>query len=255
MHSENRNGENPLHVAIIMDGSGRWAQARGLPRTAGHHAGVDAVRRVVRAAPGMGIRTLTLHAFSSDNWQRPAQEVADLMRIFDDYFRADLEEWTMNGVRVTVFGRRDRLAPWLLESIETAETRTREGSNLHLRLAIDYSARFAMLQAARWFKQADAITHQAFSFLLAEASNGGPWSPDADLLIRSGGEQRLSDFMLWECAYAELIFTKRMWPDFDAVDLEDALREFHSRERRFGQILEEIAEPSLRMAGGSGQRR
>lgn len=248
MVSENNSGENPLHVAIIMDGSGRWAVERGLPRTEGHRAGVEAVRRTVSAAKGLGIRTLTLHAFSSDNWERPPREVADLMGIFADYLSSGVEEWIANGTRVTVFGRRDRLAPWLVAAIEAGETRTREGNKLHLRLAIDYSARFAILQAARWFNQARAITPQGFSYLLAEASNGTPWPPDVDLLIRTGGEQRLSDFMLWECAYAEFFFTKRMWPDFDAVDLEEAIAEFHARERRFGRIP---VEPGMYESAGA----
>ncbi len=242
MYSGSRSRENPRHVAIIMDGSGRWAVERGLLRTEGHRAGVAAVKRTVTAALGLGVRTLTLHAFSADNWQRPAHEVADLMRIFADYLRSSVLEWISNGVRVIVFGRRDRLGPWLVEAIESAETRTREGSKLHLRLGIDYSARFAILQAARWFNQAQAVTPQGFSYLLAEASNGAPWPPDVDLLIRTGGEQRLSDFMLWECAYAELYFTKRMWPDFDAADLQEAICEFLARERRFGGIP---AEPDV----------
>ena len=236
MHAQSKSAGAPIHVAIIMDGSGRWAAKRGLPRTEGHRAGVAAVRRTVSAARGLGIRTLTLHAFSADNWQRPRQEVAHLMNIFADYLGSSIDEWVANGIRATVFGRRDRLEPWLVAAIERAEARTRQGSKLHLRLAIDYSARFAILQAARWFQQAQAVTPQSFSCLLAEAGNETPRPPDVDLLIRTGGEQRLSDFMLWECAYAELYFSKRMWPDFDAVDLEEAIAEFHTRERRFGRI-------------------
>jgi undecaprenyl diphosphate synthase len=236
MHSENRNGGIPLHVAIIMDGSGRWAVERGLPRSEGHRAGVAAVRRTVSAARELGIRTLTLHAFSSDNWQRPRQEVAELMNIFADYLGSSIDEWAVKGIRATVFGRRDRLAPWLVAAIEKAEARTRQGSELHLRLAIDYSARSAILQAARWLPQARAVTPEIFSCLLAEAGNETPYPPDVDLLIRTGGEQRLSDFMLWECAYAELYFSKRRWPDFDAADLAEAISEFHRRERRFGRI-------------------
>jgi len=230
-----------LHVAIIMDGSGRWATARGLPRGAGHRAGVEAVRRVVRAAPALGIGTLTLHAFSSDNWQRPANEVAELMGIFHDYLRAEIDPWIKSGVRVSVFGRRDRLEPWLLAAGEAAEAATRDGRALRLRLAIDYSARDAILCAARRMNGFGELSPEGFRRLLADVVYAGDVPPEVDLLIRAGGEQRLSDFMLWECAYAELVFTQRRWPDFDAGDLEAAIREFHSRERRFGRIPEPVA--------------
>jgi undecaprenyl diphosphate synthase len=227
---------HPIHAAIIMDGSGRWAAARGLPRGAGHHEGVEAVRRTVQAAPGLGIGTLTLHAFSSDNWQRPSREIQELMTIFEEFLRTSVAEWVGSGIRANIIGRRDRLEPSLVAAIEAAEATTQEGRRLHLRLAIDYSARDAILCAARALGNCEEATPVEFARLLAAVDHDGAPVPELDLLIRTGGEQRLSDFMLWECAYAELVFTDRMWPDFDAVDLEAAVREFRSRHRRFGRV-------------------
>jgi undecaprenyl diphosphate synthase len=219
----------PRHIAIIMDGNGRWATARGWPRVAGHRAGADAVRRVLEAAPGLGIRTLTLYAFSSDNWQRPPAEVATLMRLFGQYLASETAKCVENGVRIHVVGRRDRLDPRLRRAIEAAETATAGGATLDVRIAVDYSARDAILRAARQLHAKD-VSREAFSGLLG--------IPDVDLLIRTGGEQRLSDFLLWECAYAELCFTRCMWPDFAKADLETALAEFHARDRRFGRLKE-----------------
>lgn len=203
------------HVAIIMDGNGRWATARALPRTAGHRAGAEAVRRVIETAPRLDVRTLTLFAFSSDNWKRPTREVATLMRLFHRYLAAEAAALQENGVRLSVIGRRDRLTATLVRQIEAAERLTARGRRLHLRLAVDYSAREAIAR-----------------------SSGDPsvLGPDVDLLIRTGGERRLSDFLLWECAYAELHFTDKRWPDFDATDLESALADFHGRQRRFGAL-------------------
>lgn len=234
--SHARESRSGLHVAIIMDGSGRWAIARGVPRSAGHRQGVEAVRRTMQAAPGLGIGTLTLHAFSSDNWQRPENEVRELMCIFQEFITLSFQDWVERGIRFSVFGRRQRLERPLLTAIETAEAATEDGQALHLRLAIDYSARDAILCAARWVEEAETVTREQFARLLAASNHLRTPVPDLDLLIRTGGEKRLSDFMLWECAYAELIFLDRMWPDFDAADLEAAVREFHSRERRFGRI-------------------
>ena len=214
-----------LHTAIIMDGNGRWATARGLPRIAGHRAGADALRRAVEAAPELGIGTLTIYAFSSDNWQRPRTEVSALMKMFHSYLRRECQECVQKGVRVSVIGRRDRLPPLLLPVIEATERETVAGNKLHLRIAVDYSSRDAMLKAARKLKS--GATRQDFAAALG---------PDVDLLIRTGGEKRLSDFLLWESAYAELIFTSVMWPDFKASDLSAAVAEFHSRERRFGAV-------------------
>jgi len=215
-----------LHAAIIMDGNGRWATTRGLPRIAGHRAGAEALRRAVEAAPDLGISTLTVYAFSSDNWRRPAAEVSALMKMFHSYLRREQADCVKNGVRVSVIGRRDRLPRMLLPVIESTEKATASGRKLHLRIAVDYSSRNAILKAARKLKT--NATREDF----AAALGGG----DVDLLIRTGGEKRLSDFLLWECAYAELIFTPVMWPDFSASDLGAAVAEFHSRERRFGAV-------------------
>ena len=231
------SGEGGLHVAIIMDGNGRWASARGLPRVAGHRAGAQAVRRTIEAAPKLGIRTLTLYAFSSDNWQRPAQEVSTLMNLFHEYLERETGECVRHGVRLSVIGRRDRLAPELRRAIRRAEEATAAGNHLHLRIAVDYSARDAILRAAHRVN-GKRVGRAEFARLLGEALHAREPAPDVDLLIRTGGEQRLSDFLLWECAYAELYFTSRMWPDFEARDLEEAVREFHRRERRFGRVLE-----------------
>jgi undecaprenyl diphosphate synthase len=215
-----------LHVAIIMDGNGRWARRRGLPRIAGHRAGADALRRVVEGAPSLGIGTLTIYAFSSDNWKRPAEEVNGLMRMFRSYLRREQAHCLENGVRVSVIGRRDRLPPLLLPAMEECERATGDCRKLHLRIALDYSARDCIVEAARQFPR-DGSREDFAGLLGAE---------DVDLLIRTGGEQRLSDFLLWECAYAEFVFTPTMWPDFDASAVRDALAEFRSRERRFGAV-------------------
>jgi undecaprenyl diphosphate synthase len=233
--------QQPLHVALIMDGNGRWATSRRLPREAGHRAGARAVRGVVQAAHRLGIGTLTLFAFSGDNWHRPAREVNHLLGLFEDYLRSAKDECVDHGIRLSVVGRRDRFPASLLAAAEVAEAATAEGSRMRLRIALDYSGRDAILRAAIRLKGNLAPTPETFSKLLAEATNAGSPISDVDLLIRTGGEQRLSDFMLWECAYAEMIFTDRMWPDFEAVDLEEALQEFYRRERRFGRISEAVA--------------
>jgi undecaprenyl diphosphate synthase len=221
-----------LHVAIIMDGNGRWANARGLPRIAGHRTGADAVRRTVEAAPGLGVSVLTLYAFSADNWRRPAREVSALMKLLGHYLVRETGRCIENGVRLQAIGRRDRLPAALVSLLEDAERKTAHGSKLHLRLAIDYSSRQAILDAVRQRPS----TEEAFSKALG---------PDVDLLIRTSGEQRLSDFLLWECAYAEMIFTRRMWPEFSEEDLAAAIDEFHRRDRRFGAVA---AENALRTA-------
>jgi len=226
--------EGRWHVAIIMDGNGRWATRRGLPRSAGHRAGVQAVRKVVEAAPDLGVATLTLFAFSSDNWRRPQGEVKTLMSLLRHYLRADIRELIDNGVRLTVIGRRDRLPGGLAQEIAEVERASAHGQRLHLRVAIDYSSRDAILDAAARWRAERAPSRAAFAALLAEpACEAGP---DVDLLIRSGGEKRLSDFLLWESAYAELCFVDTLWPDFGADDLRAALAEFHRRERRFGGL-------------------
>lgn len=229
-----------IHVAIIMDGNGRWATARGQMRTAGHIAGAKAVRRIVEAAPDCGIGTLTLYAFSADNWRRPSREVALLMRLFRRYLVSEVARCVTNGVRMKIIGRRDRIPVELQRAICNAETATREGRTLDLRIAVDYSSRDAILRAARRMKpeseRAVESDREAFAKLLAHVDHGIGESRDVDLLIRTGGEQRLSDFLLWECAYAELYFTRRMWPEFSPADLAAAVEEFRSRERRFGAV-------------------
>lgn len=224
-----------IHVAVIMDGNGRWAVRRGLPRSAGHHAGVDAIRRVVEAAPALGIGTLSLFAFSSDNWARPAEEVQLLMTLFGRFLRDEAAPLRSHDVRLSVIGRRDRLPREVVSAIAAAETLTARGTRLHLRVAIDYSSRDAILEAARLGRRDDA-TRERFAIRLGEI-HGAP-APDVDLLIRTGGEQRLSDFLLWESAYAELFFTPRMWPDFHGDDLAAAVAEFRGRDRRFGALPE-----------------
>jgi undecaprenyl diphosphate synthase len=227
-----------LHVAIIMDGNGRWATHRGLPRVAGHRAGVNAVRRVVESAPNLGIRVLTLYAFSADNWTRPAQEVQTIFWIIRAFLRLECERLRQQGARLEVIGRRDRIPPPLLREIERTESITSGGGSLTLRIAIDYSSRDSIARAAAIATSqidrersltTDHIRAILTHTLTAECGN-------VDLLIRTGGEQRLSDFLLWESAYAELVFTHRMWPDFEASDLEAALGDFKHRERRFGGI-------------------
>jgi undecaprenyl diphosphate synthase len=223
-----------LHVAILMDGNGRWAAARGLPRSAGHRAGVEAVRCVVHAAPSLGIGTLTLFAFSSSNWQRDPQEVGALFGLLEKFFFSEAFRAQEHDVRISAIGRRDRLPSTLLSAIEAAEAATAQNDGLDLRIAVDYSAREAMLRTAVWMVSSTEVTQREFSRRLAEVTHSPENSSDVDLLIRTGGEQRLSDFLLWECAYAELHFTDRMWPDFTAADLELAIRDFRGRDRRFG---------------------
>ncbi|MDB4951299.1 MAG: undecaprenyl diphosphate synthase [Gemmatimonadetes bacterium] len=229
-----------IHVAIIMDGNGRWARMRGRPRTMGHRAGVQAVRRVVEAAPDAGVGTLTLYAFSADNWGRPSREVGALMRLFRAYLAAETARCIENGVRMSIVGRRDRLSPALVRAIEGAEAATARGRRLHLRLAIDYSARDALVRAAE-LAAGREVDREEFGRLLGRAMGATEPAPDVDLLVRTGGEQRLSDFLLWECAYAELLFTPRMWPDFGADDLAAAVAEFRRRDRRFGLVPEAAA--------------
>jgi len=229
-----------LHVAIIMDGSGRWATARGLARSEGHRAGRAAARRVIEAATHCDIRTLTLFTFSSDNWRRPAPEVAGLLRIFEGFFAFDVRAFVPQGVRISVVGRRDRLPASLLAAIEEVEVASRACRGLEVRFALDYSGRGAILRAARNLPKTHDISAAAFTRLVTEETAGKP-VPDIDLLIRTGGELRLSDCPLWEIAYAELFFTPCLWPDFGPAELEAAIQEFRTRDRRFGQIPVELA--------------
>jgi undecaprenyl diphosphate synthase len=213
----------PFHVAIIMDGNGRWAAARGLPRVAGHRAGARTVRRVTEAAAELGITTLTLYAFSEGNWSRPEREVSALMKLLGRYLVQETDRCVKNGVKLTAIGRRDRLPAPLVALMEESERKTAHGARLNLRLALDYSSRAALLEAIH----KGARTETAITRCVG---------PDVDLLIRTSGEQRLSDFLLWECAYAEFYFTERQWPDFSVEDLTHAVADFGRRERRFGAV-------------------
>ena len=234
-----RTGER-LHVGIIMDGNGRWATRRGLSRLRGHEAGVEAIRRVVEAAPDQGVGTLTLYAFSTDNWRRPKAEVAALMTLLRFYLANEVEALVKNGVRLTVIGRRDRLPDGIAAAIARAEQVTSRGETLNLRIAVDYSARDAILHAAARLAGIAEPTRELFSELVT----GEAGLRDVDLIIRTSGEKRLSDFLLWEGAYAELYFTERMWPEFDRDALADALASFHRRERRFGALPPPSLEPA-----------
>jgi len=238
-----------LHAAIIMDGNGRWARRQGKPRWRGHLAGVDSVREAVRGSPGLGLTTLTLYAFSTDNWKRPSTEVGRLFWLLREYCRREQDELIRSGVRVTHVGRRDRLPAKALAALDEVARRTATGTRLHLRLAIDYGAQEMLTAAARRLaeevaagtRQPHEITREAFEVSLTDGV------PPVDLLIRTAGEQRLSDFLLWESAYAELVFTPVLWPDFRQGDLATAVAEYHRRERKFGglQVLagETAAEP------------
>jgi len=219
-----------------MDGSGRWAVARGLPRAEGHRAGRAAVRRAVVAALEQGIQVLTLFTFSTDNWGRPENEVAELMRTFEGFFRVDAPPLVSRGVRVSVIGRRDRLPDSLRDAIEEIEAASHAAGQLHVRFAIDYSGREAILDATRRFQLTRDDSAESFSRLLAEAESAGESAPDVDLLIRTGGELRLSNCPLWEIAYAELYFTACLWPDFGPAELDAAMQDFYTRNRRFGRI-------------------
>src|SRR3954468_4740619 len=235
--SDDALGSRGLHVALVMDGNGRWAVARGLPRVAGHQAGAETARAIIRAAPECGIRSLTLYGFSSDNWKRPVEEVELLMALVRQYLLAEKGPCAESGVRMVVIGRRDRLAPELCAAIELAERETAGGTRLLLRLAVDYSARDAIVRAAR--DGQGAQDRESFRRELARAQNCES-APDVDLLIRTGGEQRLSDFLLWECAYTELFFLAKMWPDFSPTDLRAVVEQFHGRDRRYGMIKTEL---------------
>ena len=228
-----------LHVAIISDGNGRWATSRGLPRSAGHRAGAESARRVVQAAPRMGIHTLTLFALSSANWQRPAAEVQAIFGLLQEYLLTETNHCIDEGVRISIIGRRDRLPAALRQAIADSEAATAKGPRLHLRLAVDYSAREAIYHAACRFYKVTELSPESFSNVLAEVHRGG--STEVDLLIRTGGEQRLSDFLLWECAFAEFVFLQKRWPDFTAADLDRAVKEFSRRERTRGALPDAIA--------------
>ncbi|HEY2026204.1 MAG TPA: polyprenyl diphosphate synthase [Gemmatimonadaceae bacterium] len=228
------------HLAIIMDGNGRWATSRGLTRSAGHDAGLRTARQIVEAAVREGVGILTLYAFSSDNWKRPTAEVTALMRLFRRALLGEAKRCLENGVRLTILGRRDRLPSSLRHTVEQVEALTATGTRMHLRVAVDYSARDAMLRAAL-ATQGEPVTREAFTELLARVDHDRLPARDVDLVIRTGGEQRLSDFLLWESAYAELLFVRKMWPEFTVDDLAEALEDFRGRNRRFGLAPEQVA--------------
>ena len=246
----------PRHVAIIMDGNGRWAERQGLPRGAGHRAGVDSVRAVTRAARDLGIGWLTLYAFSSENWSRPKAEVELLMRLPEEYFETELEEAMANDVRIRTLGRSDRLPPGVRRTMQDAVEKTRSNRGLQLVFALSYGSRDEIVDAARRLLRdhehgkvtPEAIDEKSFAAYLDE-----PELPDVDLLIRTGGEVRVSNFLLWQIAYAELHFSEAMWPDFRAANLEDAVRDYQARERRFGLTSAQVgAGPEDPGTGGTG---
>jgi undecaprenyl diphosphate synthase len=227
-----------MHIAIIMDGNGRWAAERNLPRHAGHRAGARAVETVVRVAAQRGVGTLTLYAFSCDNWHRPRPEVEALFGLLRRYLLTQTDRCLAESIRLNVIGRRDRLSAALLRQIEHSERLTARCMGLHLRLAIDYSSRQVLIEAGRRLGDTPLTDTSQYLAFLAQADHSKPSAPEVDLLIRSGGERRLSDFLLWECAYAELHFVDCLWPDFDAAAFARALDEFARRQRRFGGITE-----------------
>ena len=243
-----RPANGGLHVGLIMDGNGRWARARGHPRTAGHRRGADAVRRAVEAAPGLGITTLTLYAFSADNWRRPAAEVSALMRLLESFLVRERMNCRRNGVRLSMIGRRDRLSLDLVRAIDETERATRGGARLYLRLAVDYSARSAIVAAAGTLRPDEPCDEDAFLRRVNRACHADPETPPVDLVIRTSGEQRLSDFLLFESAYAELLFIETLWPDFDGEDLRRAVEAFRRRERRYGGLT---GDSTIRAAGAA----
>ena len=230
----------PRHVAIIMDGNGRWAQARGQFRTAGHRSGMEAVRRTVEAARELGLPYLTIFGFSTENWGRPVEEVEELMLLLRLYLRSEIAELHRNGVRLRVIGDRSRLAGDIVTLIEHAETLTRDNATLNMTVALSYGGRQDIVQAARALAEAARTAKVDPAAIDQEMLSAQLWTaeiPDPDLVIRTSGEQRISNFFLWQAAYAELVFVDTLWPDFSKADLEHAIREFRRRERRYGALV------------------
>jgi undecaprenyl diphosphate synthase len=225
-----------MHVAIIMDGNGRWATERGLPRSAGHIEGAKAVRAAVEVAARARVDTLTIYAFSAANWARPSSEVSALMRLFGQYLFTETRRCVEQSIRINVIGRRDRLSDSLLRSIEQSERLSAAGSGMHLRIAVDYSSQHSIVEAARRACGEANLTSEGFKRLLHEVDHCAFPAGDVDLLIRTGSEQRLSDFLLWECAYAELYFADCLWPEFGERQFHQALETFAGRQRRFGAL-------------------
>ncbi len=247
-NSKNRNPEIPIfrdsdipsHIAIIMDGNGRWAQARGLPRTMGHRQGIEAVKRVVEAAAEMGVKYLTLFGFSSENWSRPVDEVTELMRLLRMYLRAETAELHRNNIRLRVIGDRTAFDKEIVELIENAERLTGNNTAITVLVALNYGGRNEILNAAAAYAAAcrdrgitpDFKSAEEFFPTFLQTAD----VPDPEILIRTSGEQRISNFLLWQCAYAEMVFTPTLWPDFSRADLEAAIADFHKRDRRFGGV-------------------
>ena len=248
MRETARSPDDGLHVGLIMDGNGRWAEARGLQRTEGHGRGADAVRRAVESAPALGITTLTLYAFSADNWRRPAGEVSVLMGLLESFLVRERANCRRRGVRLGLIGRRDRFSPALIRAIEAAEFATREGTRLYLRLAVDYSGRSAILAAAAALGSDEHCDESGFLRRVNHACHSDLETPQVDLIIRTSGEQRLSDFLLFESAYAELMFIETLWPDFDGEDLRRAVEAFRRRERRYGGLSSSNCNPGVEPA-------
>lgn len=229
----------PIHVAVIMDGNGRWAQARGLPRAVGHKRGAEAVRAAVRAAADLGIRYLTLFGFSSENWRRPSGEVSDLMGLLRLYLRGEVAELHREGVRLSIIGDRDRLPSDIVALIVDAESLTAGNTKLTLTVALSYGGRQEIVRAARRLAEDVAAGRLSVGEIDDSAVSARLFTaeiPDPDLLIRTSGEKRISNFLLWQSAYTELVFTDTPWPDFSRRDLEDAIGEFNRRERRYGAV-------------------
>ena len=227
----------PTHVAVIMDGNGRWAKARGLPRVAGHRRGADAVRATIEAAIDQGVRHLTLFGFSSENWKRPVEEVSDLMGLLRHYLRAELADLHRNGVRLRIVGERTRLAADIIGLIANAEETTQRNVRLELTIALSYGGRADIVQAACRLAADVAAGRLAVDDIDEARFGGALWThgtPDPDLLIRTSGEKRISNFLLWQCAYAEFVFVDTLWPDFGKREFADAIAEFRRRERRYG---------------------
>jgi undecaprenyl diphosphate synthase len=227
-----------MHIAIIMDGNGRWASRQRRPRTLGHRAGADAVNRIVEAAARRRVGTLTLYAFSAANWQRPRDEVTGLFALFKHHLLTQTRRCIEQSIRLNVIGRRDRLGADLLDLIERSERATAHCTGMRLRIAVDYSAQQSLIEACRRLREEDGVDRSRFAERLAEVNHVALPAPEVDLLIRTGGEKRLSDFLLWECAYAELHFVDCLWPDFDERAFDEALQEYARRDRRFGTIDE-----------------
>lgn len=234
------DGAVPTHIAIIMDGNGRWATRRGLPRVAGHRKGAEAVRRVMEAAREHGVSYLTLFSFSSENWSRPEGEVSELMQLLRFYLRGEIAQLHRNGVRLRVIGDRTRLAPDIITLIENAEFLTAGNRSLTLVLALSYGSRHEIVDAARQMARAVADGRMRVEDITESSLGAALYTrdiPDPDLVIRTSGEKRISNFLLWQMAYAELVFIETLWPDFGREDLDHAIQEYRRRDRRFGATV------------------